>query len=128
METPKAVALLVMSYFSGHLWVFIVTAFLRSKTRGNKLLQSMTGKTAVGLLWFTAVMAPVYLLKHGEYHFAYSRILDVTIPTLVVGLFLPFTRPSTALNTAPGAASWGDPSTRVAMPETFAPGVLASFG
>ena len=87
-ETPKAVAVLVMSYFSGHLWVFIITAFLRSKTRGNKQLQSVTGKTTVGLLWFTAVMLLVYLLKHGEYNFGYSRILDVTIPTLVTGLLL----------------------------------------
>ena len=85
-QTPKAVAVLVVSYFSGHLWVFIVTAFLRSKRGGNKLLQSITGKTAVGLLWFTAVLALVYWWKFGEFNFAYPRMLDIAIPTLVAGL------------------------------------------
>ena len=85
-ETPKAVAALVMSYFSGHLWVFIVTAFLRSKTRGNKLLQSVTGKTGVGLLWFAAVMFLLYLIKFRELNFEYTRLLELAVPTLMMGL------------------------------------------
>ena len=87
-ETPKAVVVVVMSFFSGHLWVFIVTAFLRSKTRGNRLLESRLGRTAVGMFWFTGVLVPLYLLKFGAYDFEYQRILDIVIPTLVTGMFL----------------------------------------
>jgi hypothetical protein len=86
-QTPKALAVLIMSYFSGQLWVFIIAAFLRSKTRGNKLLQSTAGKTAVGLLWFSGILAPVYWLKFGNLGFEYAGILEVAIPTLVSGMF-----------------------------------------
>lgn len=87
-QTPTAIAVLVMSYFSGHLWVFVVTAFLRSKTRGDNLLRSITGKTALGLLWFAAILVPIYLYKFREYNFEYSRILEVALPTLVTGLLV----------------------------------------
>ncbi len=87
-DTPKAAGVLIMSFFSGHLWVFIVTAYLRSKTRGNKLLESLLGRTAVGILWFTAVLVPVYWLKFREVNFDYERILEVVIPTIVAGMLL----------------------------------------
>ena len=85
-QTPKAVAFFVMSYFSGHLWVFVFTAFLRSKTKGNKLLLSMTGKTAIGLLWFTSTLALIYRFKFGAFNFEYLNMLDVVIPSLIAGL------------------------------------------
>lgn len=87
-KTPKAVVVFVVSYFSGHLWVFVLTTFLRSKTRGNKLLQSKTGKTAVGLLWFAPVLALVYWMKFGEFNFYYAHILSVVIPSIMVGLIV----------------------------------------
>ncbi len=86
--TPKAGAVLTMSFFSGHLWVFIVTAYLRSNTRGNKLLESLPGRTAVGIFWFTAVLVPIYWSKFREVNFEYARILDVVIPTIVAGMML----------------------------------------
>ncbi len=86
-QTPKAVAVLVVSYLSGHLWVFIITAFFRSRTRGDQLLKSVTGRTAVGLLWFASLLVPIYLLRFGGLHFEYANILELTVPTLVAGLF-----------------------------------------
>jgi hypothetical protein len=86
--TPKAAGLLVMSFFSGQLWVFIIMAFLRSSTRGNKLIQGPTGRTAVGLAWHGTVLVPIYLFKFHQYDFDYQRILEVVIPTIVTGLLI----------------------------------------
>jgi hypothetical protein len=87
-QTPIAVGVIVMSFFSGHLWVFIITGFLRSKTRGNKLLESRSGRTAIGVLWFTGVSAPLYVYRYHNYNFEYRNILEIAIPTLVTGLLV----------------------------------------
>jgi flagellar biosynthesis protein FliQ len=87
-QTPKALAVLVVSYFSGHLWVFMITAFFRSRTRGDNLLRSVTGRTAVGLVWFTSILGPFYFLKFGALTFEYANVLDLAVPTLVIGLFV----------------------------------------
>jgi hypothetical protein len=62
-QTPKAVAVLIFSFFSGQLWVFIIIAYLKKTTKGNKLLNSIHGKTALGLFWFTLVLIPIYYIR-----------------------------------------------------------------
>ena len=85
-QTPLALGILVMSFFSGQLWAFILTAFIRSKTRGNKFIESILGRLAMGIIWFTAVSVPIYLIKFGNMDFQYERILQIAIPTLVTGM------------------------------------------
>lgn len=86
-QTPKAAAVMVVSFFCGHLWAYVVTTFFRgSKTRGNTLLQSVMGRTALGLVWFSAVLVPIYTLKFRAFDFDYDRILALVVPTLVAGL------------------------------------------
>lgn len=87
-ETPKALAVVVAAFFSGHLWVFVITAFVRSKTKGNGMVQSLTGRTAIGLIWLTGTLVPIYRIKFGDFAFDYDKILQVTIPTIVTGLFV----------------------------------------
>ena len=87
-ETPKAMAVIVASFLSGHLWVFVITAFVRSKTKGNGMMQSVTGRTAIGLFWLTGILVPVYRMKFGDFAFEYDRILQAAIPTTVTGLFV----------------------------------------
>ncbi|MCI0560052.1 MAG: hypothetical protein MN733_16305 [Nitrososphaera sp.] len=87
-DTPKALVVVVASFISGHLWVFMITAFIRSKTKGNNLLQSTVGRTTVGLIWLTGVLVPFYCLKFREFSFDYERILQIAIPTVVTGLFI----------------------------------------
>ena len=87
-ETPKAMAVVVASFLSGHLWVFVITTFVRSKTKNNKLILSLTGRTAIGLFWLTSTLVPIYRLNFGDFAFEYDRILQVAIPTTVTGLFV----------------------------------------
>lgn len=86
-NTPKALAVVVAAFFSGHLWVFVITAFIRSKTKGNGMMQSPTGRIAIGLIWLTGVLVPIYRLKFGDFEFDYENILQIIIPTIVIGLF-----------------------------------------
>lgn len=87
-QTPAASAVLVASFLSGHLWVFVITAFFRSKTKGDQHLKTITGRTALGVLWFAAMMTPIYFVKFRTLDFAYTNMLEVTVPTLVVGLLV----------------------------------------
>lgn len=87
-QTPKAVAVLVCSFFSGQLWAFLVFAYIKKGAKGNKLLQSLPGKTSLGLCWFTLVLVPIYYLNHGTLIFSYDQILSVIVPTLVAGFFV----------------------------------------
>ena len=85
-ETPKAMGALAVSFVSGHLWYFIVTTFIRSKTKGNPVLKEIVGKTGLGLLWFSLILILCYWWKHGKFDFAYQGMLEITIPVLVFGL------------------------------------------
>lgn len=76
-----------MSFFSGQLWAFVLTAF-RSKTRGNKLIESFWGRVAIGVIWFTAVCVPMYLFKYRDVDFQYDRLLQIAIPTVVTGMLV----------------------------------------
>ncbi|NTW70419.1 MAG: hypothetical protein HGB23_11365 [Chlorobiaceae bacterium] len=87
-ETPKAMAVVVVAFLSGHLWVFVITAFIRSRTKGNKMVQSVIGRTAIGIVWLTGILVPLYCMKYGDFGFEYDRILQVAIPTTVTGLFI----------------------------------------
>lgn len=85
--TPKAAGFLFMSFMSGHLWAFMVIAH-RSKTKGNDLLKTIHGRTAIGLLWFSFILVPTYFLKFRGYDFKYDQVLDSLIPVVILGLFL----------------------------------------
>ncbi len=85
-RTPHAVAVLFFSFMSGQLWTFVIAAYCRRGTRGNKLLQSITGRTAAGLAWFAIVMVPVYALYNQRLDFDYANVLSLVVPTIVIGL------------------------------------------
>lgn len=84
-QTPKAVGVLLASFFSGHLWVFMVLA-IRTKTRGNTFLQPPIGRTALGLCWFTMIHLPLYFAKFRELDFKYNKMMQLAIPTVLFGL------------------------------------------
>lgn len=87
-RTPESVAVLFISYLSGQLWAFILLAYVRSSTRANKLVDNLPAKTALGLVWFSFVLVPLHLFRNGAVGFAVNGLLDLVVPTLVIGLFL----------------------------------------
>jgi hypothetical protein len=85
--TPQAIAVLIVAFLSGHLWVYIITAYLRRNTKGNRLLQSTAGRIAIGMAWLAVVMIPVYFTEYGTWPADYGNILAIVIPTIVLALF-----------------------------------------
>ncbi len=88
IATPKAMAVLVASFISGNLWAFIITAFIRSKRKGNSALLTVAGRTSLGFGWFMVVFVPFYIIKYHEIAFEYSKILQISIPTVIIGIFI----------------------------------------
>lgn len=86
-DTPKAMAVAVVAFLIGHLWVFVITTFVRSKTKGNRMLSSPASRVTIGLAWLTAIFIPLYRFSFGDYAFEYDKILQIVIPTIVFGLF-----------------------------------------
>ena len=86
-KTPIAVAALFFSFISGHLWVFIIFSYCKKNKKGNSQLQSKVGRTAIGLAWFMFVMVPIYLLQYNNLKFNYTNLVDIVLPTLVLGFF-----------------------------------------
>jgi hypothetical protein len=97
MQTPKAAATLIISFMSGHLWAHIIAVFMRNSVKGNKFLSSNTGKTALGFIWFTLIMAVLYWLKFDGFSYKHEKILVIVIPSLffglVIQLFVPIISP-----------------------------------
>lgn len=87
-STPKAVGVLAASFISGHLWVFVLTAYFRNGTKGDTLIKSPTGRAGLGILWLTVVLIPYYALKYRDLPVDLDKILDIAIPTIVLGFFL----------------------------------------
>ena len=84
---PQAVVVLALSFISGHLWVYIV--LLRPWTRsGSRLLENVVARTGLGLLWFSVVLVPIYLVNCHSASFRYEKLVELVVPTLVTGLFV----------------------------------------
>jgi hypothetical protein len=88
MQTPKAAATLIISCISGHLWAYVIAVFIRNNSKGNKFLSTNTGKTALGFIWFTLIMAILYWFKFDDFSYEYEKILAIVIPSLVFGLVI----------------------------------------
>jgi len=86
-RTPQAAAVLAISFLSGQLWAYLVLV-RRTSQKGTSLLKTIPAKTALGLLWFSFVLVPLYGVSCRSLVFHYEKILGLIVPTLVTGLFL----------------------------------------
>ncbi|MES2508359.1 MAG: hypothetical protein V4625_00450 [Pseudomonadota bacterium] len=87
-STPTALGLLCFAFIEGHLWAFMLTAFVRKKTKGDKLLHGIVGRTCIGILLMTPSFLVIHALKFQTWTFDYSNIIACVIPTIVLSLFL----------------------------------------
>jgi hypothetical protein len=86
--TPQAIAVVFFAFLEGHLWVFMITAYVRDKTKGNKLIMSVAGKVTIGLLWITLNMVIIYAIQYQSWPMKYENILEIVVPTIVLSLLL----------------------------------------
>lgn len=86
-STPIALAALAISFLSGQLWVFVIFEYMHPSKKANKALDNAAAKAALGLLWFALVLVPFYYIQFDDLSLEYQNILQLTVPTLVLGLF-----------------------------------------
>jgi len=88
ISTPKALVAIFFSALSGHLWIYIISAYFVKEQKNKEKLDSLTGKIAVGLIWFSFIMLPVYLITHGTFNIEYEKLLHSVFSTILYGLFI----------------------------------------
>lgn len=87
--TPKAAGFLFMSFMSGHIWVAMTVAY-RKKTKGNKPLETIHGRAAIGILYFAFILTIFYLIKYKQYDFQYEQAAECLTPTIIWGFAIQF--------------------------------------
>lgn len=87
IATPKALGILLFSFFSGHLWVYFVI-YQKNNGKGKKYLKSKWSKLAIGLLYFIIILFPNYLIRNGFGDFTMEHIYEITVETILYALFL----------------------------------------
>ncbi|MUJ26323.1 hypothetical protein GNP82_18500 [Aliivibrio fischeri] len=81
--SPKVLAALILSWVSGHTWSYIVFTYFREKNKSVGFFDSWMGKTALGLLWFSLIMLPIYFLVHDSYTIEYDKVLEILFSTIL---------------------------------------------
>lgn len=83
LGSPKVLATLVLSWVSGHTWSYIVFTYFRDKAKSEGFFDGWMGKTALGLLWFSLIMLPIYYLVHDSLTIKYDNVLSVIFSTIL---------------------------------------------
>ncbi len=86
--SPKVLATLVLSWVSGHTWSYIVFTYFRDKKNSTGFFDGWMGKVALGLLWFSLVLLPIYAIVHGSFSIEYDKVLDVVFSTILYSYVL----------------------------------------
>lgn len=86
--SPKVLATLILSWVSGHTWSYIVFTYFRDKKISEGFFDTWLGKSSLGLLWFSIVLVPIYIISHGTLKIEYEKILEVIFSTLLYSYFL----------------------------------------
>ncbi len=88
MKTPNAMLFCFCSFFSGQLWVFLITTYLKRTQKGNSYLNKFYSKLGIGGFWLVVFNSPFYFNKHKTYNFDFLIFLDVFCNTLMIAVFV----------------------------------------
>lgn len=87
IATPKALLFVVCSYFSGQLWLFIISTYFKKGKKGNKHLEGIIGRTALGIAWFALFLAPIHWLKFQTFQVEPENIFSILLGTILLAGF-----------------------------------------
>jgi hypothetical protein len=87
-KIPQLLGLAVISFFSGHLWLWVIFAFYKTTTKGDKYLTNNYAKTALGVFWFAIFLFPAYLIKFGANSTVDTNVFQLIGFTLILGSFV----------------------------------------
>ena len=88
LVTPKALALVVSSFLSGQLWVFVLFSYYKKTSKGSAYLNNKYGKTALGACWFCCFLVPIYLLKFRTLKVEAENVFAVVLESILMGALI----------------------------------------
>jgi len=88
VSSPKALAIIFFSFFSGNLWNFIILSYVtKNNTKAIKHLDTYYSKISLGLIWFAFVMYPIYCIKYGVSEVSLENVFNIVWQTILISLF-----------------------------------------
>lgn len=88
LTIPQLLFAVVLSFFSGHLWLWIVHTYFDSPAKGAKYLSNIWAKTALGLFWYVLFLLPNFVFRFGIHSEVDGNIIQVIGWTLLIGSFV----------------------------------------
>lgn len=88
--TSSAYTLLppVLAFFSGQLWIFIISLYTKIPAKALKFLNKWYGRVALGLAWEALVLIPIYFIAFRNLHIQAANIAEIEFTVLVISLAL----------------------------------------
>ena len=84
ISTPMYIATLFFAFLSGHLWAYIVLVYFTKKERA--LLTNICGKTILGILWFSFILIPIYLVTYKNLIINQENLIKVMSSVILFSL------------------------------------------
>ncbi len=85
---PQLLTATVLSFLSGHLWIWVIYAYYFNSTKASKYLNNWVAKIALGVFWYSISLVPYYFYKFGFKQEVGKNVLEVIIFSLLIGSFL----------------------------------------
>ena len=73
-SSPYILCTVALSYISGHLWAYIILSYFSKQER--KILYSLFGKLALGLMWFAIILMPTYVFVFRSFNIISAQLLE----------------------------------------------------
>jgi hypothetical protein len=88
ISSPKALAVIFFSFFSGNLWNFIILSYItKNNTKAIKHLDTNYSKISLGIIWFALIMYPIYCIKFGLTEVLLDNVFSIIWQTLLISMF-----------------------------------------
>src|SRR5512139_2291889 len=86
VKCPKLLGFIIVSFFSGHLWYFMISTYFKKGKKGNPLLNSKIGKTAIGAFYNALIFFPLQLAINKTVSIQWQQIMDLILTTMLLGM------------------------------------------
>ena len=88
VKTPAALATIAFSYFSGHMWGYLIFTYKRNKKHAKGFFDNKTGKVSLGLAWHAVVAAPLYYFQYSTLKINYTNYSEIAYSVILAAIAL----------------------------------------
>jgi hypothetical protein len=88
LESPTLLFTVAVCMLTGHLLFFVILTYGADKADSKTYLNGKLGKVALGMLWHSFVVLPVYWFNNKTFAIDYDKLIEILPTSLILGLFL----------------------------------------